>query len=70
MNEEERKKIIKIGALAATLDCMDMQEAWARQKIFDMVCELTGLNQSDLFREAIDTSPCELIDPTEIVEND
>jgi hypothetical protein len=49
---EQKDKIFKIGQLAATLDCMDMDEAWARQGIFDIVTELTGKTMAEMFAAA------------------
>jgi hypothetical protein len=34
------------------LDCMDMDEAWARQDIFDIVTELTGKTVAEMFAAA------------------
>jgi len=49
---EQRDKIFKIGQLAATLDCVDMGEAWVRQDIFDIVTELTGKTAAEMFAAA------------------
>jgi hypothetical protein len=52
VSAEQKDKIFKIGQLAATLDCMDMDEAWARQDIFDIVTELTGKTVAEMFAAA------------------
>lgn len=52
VSAEQKDKIFKIGSLAATLDCIDMDEAWARQDIFDIVTELTGKSVAEMFAAA------------------